>query len=153
MTLMKSFITELIEDLTSDDIFEDLFKVDGDMQGIKIAASPINKLEVRQMIEQGHGIRILVGMDDMNDFMAVWVGESNSNTNQGAMHETIANQLGITGAYVPLERTIGGKLQITTTGQSFFDDSRVAEDALDRNREYRKVFSGQSVDYSKIGGW
>jgi hypothetical protein len=154
MSIMKKFITEKISHLKPITLKEEKFTVDGDIQKIKIEASPINKREVQKMFDQGHGIRILVGAGDMSNFMAVWIGDSDSSTNEGAMHETIANQLGITDMYVPLEKTAGGTLRITTTAQSFFDEPSEAEDALTRNKEYNKVFGTDTVDYSKLsGGW
>jgi len=153
MSIMKTFVDEQLSKIAIVDIFEEIFTAQGDEQPIKIAASPVNRREVQKMVEMGFGLRILVGMDDLKDFMAVWVGDSNSNTTEGAMHETIASQFGITGPYVPLEKTTVGKIQVTTTGQRFFDDPRQAEDALDRNVEFNKVFGGQSVDYSNVGGW
>ena len=149
---MKQFVNEKLNKLRLVDLEEDLFTVNGDINPIKIAASPIRKSEVRKMFEQGHGIRILVGTGDMSNFMAVWIGDSNSN--KGAMHDTIADQLGITGVYVPLEKSAAGRLEITTTGKGFFDSPRDAEDLLDRNSEYRKIFGDEKVDYSKLEtGW
>lgn len=131
---------------------EDTFTVDGDMgDKIKISASPVKPFEVKNMMKQGKGLRILVGADNMKGMLVVWVGDSNSNV--GAMHDTIADQLGMdlyTERHVPLEMTQQGRLRVTTTAQSQFDDPRKIEDVLDRNKEFRKIFGNAPIDYSVV---
>jgi hypothetical protein len=145
MTKMIDFVVEKINRLD-----EDLFDVDGDVGRIKIAASPVQPHEVKKMIAQGKGLRILVGAGKMRDMLIVWVGDSDSNV--GAMHETIADQFGMSmmDRHVPLELTRAGKMRLTTTAIGIFDTPREVEDALDRNSEYKALFGSYKVDYQKL---
>lgn len=149
MTNMLGFLLEKTIHLT-----EDTFRVKGeDGDNITISASPVKKGEVNEMLSLGHGIRILVGADNMKGMLVVWVGDSDSNL--GALHDTIAGHLGMNlydERHVTLEVTSRGVLRVTTTAQGQFDDPREVEDVLDRNREYQKIFGGQRVDYSVLEG-
>lgn len=149
METLREFILGKISKLQ-----EDLFPMDGDEFGtngkIKVAASPLRPAEVKKMIAVGKGLRILVGAGILRDWMAVWVGDSDSNV--GAMHDTIASQFGLAmnARHVPLEMTRSGKLRLTTTAQGMFDSKREVEDVLDRNKEFQSIFGGQRVDMSKL---
>jgi len=143
---MKSFILEKTIGLD-----EDLLPVNDDSgHKFRIAASPVRKHEVAEMIKLGQGLRILVGADDMKNLLLVWAGDGNSNI--GAMHDTIGEQFGMSmmDRHVPLEMTKAGRLQVTTTAQNRFDDAREVEDILDRNREFQKLFGQYPIDYSRI---
>jgi hypothetical protein len=145
MTKMIDFVVEKINRLD-----EDLFDVDGDVGRLKLAASPVQPHEVKKMIAQGKGLRLLVGAGKMRNFLAVWVGDSDSDV--GAMHETVASQFGLSlnDRHVPLELTKAGRMAITTTAQGVFDSPREAEDVLDRNSEYKALFGSYKVDYQKL---
>lgn len=150
MNMMKEFVKEKTSRLK-----EDFFAIDDDLGGrMKIAATPIRSSEVKKLISLGQGLRIIVGADDLNDLLVVWAGDSDSNI--GAMHDTVADQFGMNLHYdkhVPLEMTSGGKLRITTTAQAQFDNAREVENVLDRNKEYQKIFGQKPVDMSKLDAW
>lgn len=148
MSLMKQLILEKTKHLD-----EDKFTIDGDMNDrIKIEATPVNKATVKKMAEEGKGLRILVGADRVKDLLVIWVGDSDSNV--GAMHDTVADQLGLDlydERHVPLEMSPTGKLRLTVTAQDKFDDPREVYDVLDRNSEYKKVFGSLKIDMSTLG--
>lgn len=146
MTRMISFITEKLIPIS-----EDLFNLDDDLgKRMKIAASPIQAHEIRKMVDQRKGLRILVGAGNLHDFMAVWIGDGDSGI--GATHDSVADQLGMKlyDRHVPLELTSSGKMQVTTTAQMIFDNPRQIEDILDRNKEYQTFFGDMRVDYRKL---
>lgn len=145
---LKKFIAEKIAELS-----EDIHPVDGDDGGkIKVAGSPVAPHEVKKMIAQGKGLRILVGAGKFRNVLLVWVGDGNSNV--GAMHDTVAQQFGMSmhgQRHVPLEMTPQGKLRVTTTTQeTALEGKRDIEDVLDRNAEYRSIFGTAKVDYSAL---
>jgi len=145
MTKMIDFIAGKLTPLT-----EDIFSLDGDMGPIKVSASPVQQHEVKKMIARGKGLRILVGSGKFRDMLVVWVGDSESNV--GAIHETVAEQFGMSmiDRHVPLELTVSGQMRLTTTAVGIFDTPREVEDVLDRNKEYRAIFGSYHVNYRNL---
>lgn len=146
---MRQFITEKTLGI---DVNEDFFSVDGDAgDRIKIIADEVRPHELKKLRAIGKGLRIIVGSGDMRGLCIVWAGDSNSNI--GAMHDTVASQFGMnmhSEPHVPLEETPQGVLRVTTTAQSMFDGPREVEDVLDRNKQFRKVFGTGRIDMSRL---
>jgi len=130
-------------------IVEDVLSLQGDMyEKIHVAATPISKAEIRNLEKIGKGLRILVSLDPDKKIMLVWAGDTESDI--GAMHSTIADQFAID-KYVPLELSSNSdKLRITITATGFFDEPREVEDALDRNREFQRLFGNYALDYTSM---
>lgn len=152
MKLMEAFVAEKVTPLA-----EDRMTVDGDLYDeVTLEVSPVNKRVVQRMMQRGEGLRILVGAGDLNSELMVWAGDGDSNIPDGATHDTVGSQFGMSvehDGHVSLEMTKDGRLQVTTTNQRVFDDPRQIEDVLDRNREFQKVFGGLKVDMSKLSSW
>ena len=131
---------------------EDMFTLDGDLgDKVPVAASRVSASEVKRLIAQGKGLRMLVSNKPNGIRLIVWAGDSNSDI--GAMHDTIADQAGMDVTYgkdVPLELSPSGNLRLTSTATGQFDDPREVEDLLDRNPEFQKLFGNYRIDYSVL---
>ena len=158
MNIMEQFIVDRIQGKF---LNERLIQMAGDMNGnLRVGENPTTR-ELQSLADEGIGMRILVGAGDHQGMVLAWAGDGESGGDNGAMHDTIADQVGMNmydELHVPL--TVGPKgnimISITSSGQQF-DEPRDVEDVLARNPHWNKMhtrfFNNSPIDLSRLQGF
>lgn len=151
---MRDLIQEKLSRVTGREISERFIELEGDDGlDVKVAVNPTTR-EIDALMSLGHGLRLIVGADDLSDQMLAWAGSGDGGAMIGAMHEGIGDQYGLSligTRHVPLSMSPAGKMKVTlSVGDTDLSGPRDAEDVLDRNKWFRKRFGDIRVNYSAL---